>query len=363
MTDSVRVVAGVDCHKASHTIVFLDAIGRVLEKLTVPTTEEGYERALSAGERLGCSEWGVEGAGCYGFAFAVWARARGARVFEVPGAYAKRHRTHASRRGKSDVQDAQAIAEVVLRESDRLPAFHLAVQQRALRLRYDQRDRFVRERTRSVNRLRMAAVLLGVMRLPRDLTSTRAARELAVAAGCLRRTICLDAAATAIVDELQDAAEEIVRLNKKILLVARQLRALVRPVAGDLLAVHGVSDVVAAGLLGHAGDMRNYRNAAAFAAKCGAAPVPCSSGRNVAFRVNTGGDRQLNRLLHTIGLVQVRCIGHPGRRYYERKRAEGKTHLAAMRCLKRQLATVLYYRLQAVDGIMESCAAPLTEAA
>ena len=40
---------------------------------------------------------------------------------------------------------------------------------------------------------------------------------------------------------------------------------------------------------------------------------------------------------------------HPGRRYYERKRAEGKTHLSAMRCLKRQLATVIYYRLTAVQ--------------
>jgi transposase len=109
--------------------------------------------------------------------------------------------------------------------------------------------------------------------------------------------------------------------------------------------------------------MRNYRNSAAFAAKCGAAPVPCSSGRNVAVRVNAGGDRQMNRLLHVVAMAQVMAAAHAGREYYERKRAEGKTHLAAMRCLKRQLATVVYYRLKAVQRTIESLPGDLSAAA
>lgn len=71
----MRVVAGVDCHKSSHTAV-LDAVGQRLERITFPTTEEGYEQALVVGARLGCTEWGLEGAGCYGYAFRVFARAR-----------------------------------------------------------------------------------------------------------------------------------------------------------------------------------------------------------------------------------------------------------------------------------------------
>jgi hypothetical protein len=70
----------------------------------------------------------------------------------------------------------------------------------------------------------------------------------------------------------------------------------------------------------------------------------------VAVRVNTGGDRQLNRLLHVIAVAQVATTAHAGRQYYERKRTEGKTHLSAMRCLKRQLATVVYYRLSAIQA-------------
>lgn len=44
----------------------------------------------------------------------------GAVVHEVPAAYTKRNRKNASQRGKTDRLDARAIAEVVLRESDRL---------------------------------------------------------------------------------------------------------------------------------------------------------------------------------------------------------------------------------------------------
>lgn len=359
----MRIVAGVDCHKRSHTAVFLNALGQVVDRVTFPTTEDGYERALAVGQRLGCTEWGLEGAGCYGYAFGVFARARAATVFEVPGVLTQRHRRQTGQRGKSDETDARAIADVILRESDRLCRFHTSALQRAFRLRYDRRDRLVRERTRAANRLRMAAVLIGVSELPRDITSQKTAVWLSTIAIQFRDIVQLHPAATAILDDLQDAADDIARLTAKIRLIERQLKVLADEIGVELTSVHGISHVVAAGLIGHAGDLRNYRNAGAFAAKCGAAPVPCSSGRHVAVRVNTGGDRQLNRLLHVIAVAQVATTAHSGRKYYERKRSEGKTHLAAMRCLKRQLATVVYYRLSAVQTRLAAADVPCEEAA
>ena len=209
----------------------------------------------------------------------------------------------------------------------------------------------------------MAAVLIGVMTLPRDITSTKAAQRLAALAGACGEELAQHPAASAILDDLQDAAEEIVRLNDTIREVERRLRALLGDLTADLRLLHGVSTVVAAGLVGHAGAMANYRNAAAFAAKCGVAPVPCSSGRHVAVRLNTGGDRQLNRLLHVIAMTQVRTASHPGRLYYERKRAEGKAHRPALRCLKRQLATVVYYRLLAAERRLDGRQEPVDSAA
>lgn len=350
----MRIVAGVDCHKASHTVVFLTSVGVPVECMVIPTTEAEFEAALAAGDRLGCQEWGLEGAGCYGFGLAVYAAARGLTVLEVPGLLTKRHRRQSSRRGKSDETDAVAIAEVVLREGPRLSRFQPCATQRAMRLRYDQRDRHVRARTAAANRLRMAAVLLGVMTLPRSLTSARAIRTLLETARAFRAEVTGHPAALALVDDMIDAAEDVERLNAKIRATERDLQALVRGVADELVALRGVSIVTAAGLIGHAGAMTNYRNGAAFAAKCGAAPVPCSSGRRVAVRLSTGGDRQLNRLLHVIAMAQVLAADHPGRAYYDRKRAEGKAHPAAMRCLKRQLATVVYYRLRQVQQRLDA---------
>lgn len=64
------------------------------------------------------------------------------------------------------------------------------------------------------------------------------------------------------------------------------------------------------------------------------------------MRLNTGGNRQLNRCLHVIAIAQIRSSNQIGRVYYDRNRTEGKTHRAALRALKRQLATVVFYRLK-----------------
>jgi transposase len=150
----------------------------------------------------------------------------------------------------------------------------------------------------------------------------------------------------ALVDEIADACEDIERCTKRVRGIEQLLRPFVKRIAPELLELKGISTVGAAGLIGHAGNLRNCRNASAFAMRSGTAPIPCSSGRREALRVNCGGDRQLNRILHVIALTQVRDANHVGRVYYDRKRREGKTHATAFRSLKRQLATVVFYRLQ-----------------
>ena len=61
-------------------------------------------------------------------------------------------------------------------------------------------------------------------------------------------------------------------------------------------------------------------------------------------RVNRHGNRQLNRALYVVAMTQARM--HPeARAFMARKRAEGKSHREALRCLKRHLANVIYRRL------------------
>ncbi len=73
----------------------------------------------------------------------------------------------------------------------------------------------------------------------------------------------------------------------------------------------------------------------------GTAPLPASSGRVTRHRLNRGGDRQLNRILHVIAIHRLR---HDPRRrdYAERRHATGSTDRETRRCLKNYLARHLW---------------------
>ena len=86
------------------------------------------------------------------------------------------------------------------------------------------------------------------------------------------------------------------------------------------------------------------RNEAAFAALAGTNPLPASSGNTTRHRLNRGGDRALNRALHTIVMTRARCCPDT-RAYITRRRAEGKTDREIRRCLKRYVTRQLYRTL------------------
>ena len=114
----MKVVVGVDTHKDSQAVIRASA--------------EGYAQAIAAIAEYDDVAWGVEGAGYYGRGLVDALLRNDAVVYEVPGALTKRHRKHASRRGKSDAQDALVIAEVVLRERVRLVPRKGSIARRAL---------------------------------------------------------------------------------------------------------------------------------------------------------------------------------------------------------------------------------------
>jgi len=86
------------------------------------------------------------------------------------------------------------------------------------------------------------------------------------------------------------------------------------------------------------------RDEAAFAALAGTSPLPASSGRITRHRLNRGGDRALNRAIHTIALTRIRSCPRT-RAYVERRNAEGKTPRQIRRCVKRYIARELYRAL------------------
>jgi transposase len=110
---------------------------------------------------------------------------------------------------------------------------------------------------------------------------------------------------------------------------------------GNLSALLGIGDLVAAKILARSGSITRFPLAASFASFCGVAPIEVSSGDVVRHRLSRTGDRQLNYALHVMPLAQIRHDGRE-RGYYQRKRAPGKSHKESMRCLKHRLSDVVY---------------------
>ena len=110
--------------------------------------------------------------------------------------------------------------------------------------------------------------------------------------------------------------------------------------------VYGVGPIVAAFLIGYTGDPSRFASADHYAAYNGTAPIEVSSGGKKRHRLSMRGNRVLNHAIHMAAITQIRH-DTPGRVYYDKKQAEGKTKKEALRALKRRISTVVYQRLVA----------------
>ncbi len=139
---------------------------------------------------------------------------------------------------------------------------------------------------------------------------------------------------------LRTLARRLQALTREERELKRELETHVRALAPALLAEPGVGPISAAQVLIAWSHRGRFPSEAAFARLGGAAPIPASSGQSVRHRLDRGGDRKLNRALHTI--VVSRRKGHAQTiAYVERRLREGKSVREAIRCLKRCLKRYL----------------------
>ena len=232
-----------------------------------------------------------------------------------------------------------AVARIGMREPG-LPRVSEEATGADLRLLVDARDQLVAEATRTRNRLHalLLAIAPGYQERVRDLTSSAAllvARRLASRA---RGTDRVRSSLAAAITRLRTLSGEIGALEREITAVLDQAAP------ANLLSICGVGPLVAAKILGEVRDVGRFSSASAFAAYSGTAPIPASSGTVIRHRLHRGGNRQLNRALHTVALTQARRDDR-ARAFLTRKRAEGKTPREARRALKRHLASVVYRAL------------------
>jgi transposase len=323
---------GIDTHKATLVCCLVDELGNAVEERSFGNDASGHRALLAWSSGLGADvRIGLEGSATYGAAAARSLVAAGREVREVPPQLSHRERSRTRRAGKTDAGDALAIARVTAREVD-LPPVRVDDASREIALLVEAREDLVGEATRARNRLH-ADLLSLLPGYGASLANLVAERHRIRVGQMLRRLPGVRA-------EL--ARGRLARLNRLMADADRLEARLARLVADHpLRSLKGAGTLAAAKIIGEVGDIRRFRSADAFAMLAGVAPIPASSGQTQRMRLNRGGNRQLNRALYVIALVQV-WHHPPAKAFIARKRAEGKTWREALRTLKRHLARVVF---------------------
>ncbi len=345
------IVIGADTHKRTHVLAAVDdGTSRLRGAREIGANQAGRLDALRWARGLDDERvWAIEDCRHVSRRLEQALIAGGERVVRVAP-----HRMGAFRRGerkpgKSDEIDAQAVARAVVKDGvDAFAAAHLDEDAMQIRLLSDHRSDLVAERTRMQNRLRWHLVALAPE------------LEASVKLRALDQTVVLDRidrrlramAPSARVRVAREELAHIRRLTRQVVALERELRDLVKAHRPLLLAETGCGPLTASILIGRTAGAERFATDASFARQAGVAPIPCSSGQQDRYRLNRGGDRQLNRALHTIAITRARH-DPATKTYLARKMAEGKTKREAIRCLKLHLARRFHHIL--ADPVSPPC--------
>jgi len=379
--------AGIDSGKRAHHCVVIDQAGTVLLSQRVDNDEAALLDLIGAVTDLGAADevcWATDlNSGGAALLIALLA-AHAQQLLYIPGRIV--HHAAATYRGdgKTDAKDARIIADQARMRTDLQPvrgADQVAVD---LRLLTSHRTDVVCDRVRQINRLRAtlveyfpalerafdyskskAALILlsgyatpgslrrvGVTRLTswlkaRGCRNSAAVAQAAVdAAHAQHTTLATESLGSALVTKL---AAQIATIDAELAQIDAQIteRFAQDEDAEILLSMPGFGPVLAATFLAQiGGGLDSFDTVDRLACVAGLAPVPRDSGR---INGNLHRPRRFNRrLLRTCYLAALSSLKNSpaSRAFYDRKRAEGKSHKQALIALARRRINVIWAMLR-----------------
>jgi transposase len=339
------VVVGADVHKATHTLVAVDEVGKVLGQGTFAARTEGHLKALAwAKRRFGSGGvelvWAIEDCRHLSGRLERDLLAAGQQVVRVAPPLMGAARRSGRARGKSDPIDATAVARAAQAHHPDLPVARHDATSRELKLLVDRREDLVGERTRMINRLRWH-----LHEIDPDLAPAPKSLDRIVVQDRLRAALTPLAEQNLVAEIAVEVLADITRVSVQVRRLERRIAALAQQRAPALLELAGCGPLTAAKIVGETAGVDRFRTEACFAMFTGTAPIPVWSGATAGrVRLNRGGNRQLNAALHRIAITQVR-LGGTAKTFLDRQRAAGRTSTEAYRALRRHLARTVFHVL------------------
>ncbi|MET8514523.1 IS110 family transposase [Streptomyces sp. NPDC005077] len=377
-----RIWAGIDCGKTHHHCVVVDMEGTRLLSRRVANDEMELLQLL--GDVLGLAggdhvTWAVDMTGGEpGLLIALLVN-HGQELLYIPGRVVNRATDGYRGEGKTDARDARVIADQARMRGDLQPVRPGDETMIELKLLTSYRSDLVADRTRTVNRLRSTLtsmfpalertleitnvgplVLLtgyqapaalrriGVKRLTtwlhnRKVKGAQRLAEAAVEAAGRQYTAVVGEKVTAKM--VHTLAKEVKALNEKISETDKLIEGRFREheLAEVIESMPGIGTVLGAELLvSIGGDLDGFPTADRLAAFAGLAPAPRDSGKSSGnLHRPQRYHRRLQRVFYTSALISIQHDPN-SRRFYDRKRAEGKRHTQAVLALARRRVNVIW---------------------
>ena len=338
------VFGGVDSHSDTLHVAVVTDNGGHLADAEFPTTTAGYTAALAfLGAHGDVIAIGVEGTASYGTGFTRAARTDGLTVVEVN----RPDRADRRRNGKSDPIDAYAAARAALSgRASSAPKDETVIGLRAV---HNAARSTVKARTAAMNQI--GHILISAPEAIR--ARYRALRGKPLVDALARLRPMKDALHAGVLTALKSLARRVQALAAEHDALTAALDDVVTGHNPGLRAAYGVGPDTAAQLLITAGGNRDrLRTEASFAALCGVAPVPASSGKTNRHRLSRGGDRAANAALYRIALVRMASDSRT-RDYVTRQTTAGRTKKEIIRLLKRAIAREVFRYLTTTVTVPE----------
>ncbi len=334
----MNLVMGCDPHLDTITVAVIHPSGRPLLQAAVPNSKAGWSQTLRWALTHRVATVGIEAASGYGQNLARTLTQAGISVVEIPTRVTVTWR-HTEGDHKTDPGDARAIARAT--SAGRGHQWADTPQLEALRAVVAHRRSLTQTQNRETNQLRALLTELDPQRAA-TLNRLRTIRSLTPFTRIRYQTSIRTQTISHLIRQL---ATTLITRRRNIDQLTRSLHHLLPPQAHQLIAhTNGLGTIGAATLFAELAGTAGFTTDARFAAWAGVAPLDASSGRQQRHRLNRGGNRQVNAVIHTIVITQLRHHG-PAATYITRRLTEGKTRKEAIRACKRHIARTLWKQL------------------
>lgn len=384
------VYVGIDSHKDTHCAVFLNCFFERLGEITFNNAPHEFNSFLQEAQQFKLKgtqfAFGLEDVSAYGRSLTVFLTSKKQVVKHVNAALVASERKSRNVLHKTDAEDAECAARVLLNRFDQLPDADPQDKFWVLNGVVTRRNSIVKMNTALKNHLhalitshyphyhnffvnidcKSALIFFDKYPSPSklegvtveeltELLEENSNKRLRLAkARQILEYVNKDGSTKVQYQEARDLAVQStisqLRHNlQEIYSIDAILEDFLDNFGYKLRSMRGIDTVTAASLIAEIGDISKFPTPAKLARYSGIAPVTYASGKSDVQFANQRGNRILNSIFYHLAVTVTMTAGKNKKivnpffyHYYHRKISEGKTKGQALKCVQRRLVNIIW---------------------